>query len=79
LTVSRWSQVENCDSPRNWPDPRAQLREGLLGASRASFAIAQEVERELLDARRMPLAERRERPLVAVLCAFDQDGSLSRA
>src|SRR5262245_43004690 len=54
-------------------DAGAQLGERLLRRIAGVLRIAEEVERKLLDARRVPLAERLERLRITVFCAFDQD------
>ena len=54
-------------------DPRAELGQRLLGRIASIFRIVQEVPGELLHTRGVPLAERRERLPVAVLCSFHQN------
>ena len=78
LTTRRCSQVENCDSPRNWRIRTHELRERLLRGVARVLRVAQEMQRELLDARRVALAERRERLPVAVFRAASR-GSGRRA
>ena len=59
--------------PPELPDPSAELREGLLRRVARILRVAQHVQRELLDARRVPFAQRFESARVAVFCPFDQD------
>ena len=73
LTTSRCSQVENCDSPLNWPTRCDELHERLLRGVARVLGVAQDVERDPLDPRGVALAERRQRQLVSVLRAPHQN------
>src|SRR5439155_10093186 len=55
-------------------DAHAELRQRLLRRVARVLAIAEQMARQLLHARRMPLAERLQRTRVAVLCSSHQDG-----
>src|SRR5262249_26279167 len=54
-------------------DPCAELRERFLGGIACIFAVAQQMERELLDTGCVTLAERLECSRVPVFCPFDQN------
>jgi hypothetical protein len=54
-------------------DPDAQLDERLLRCVTRVFGIGEDMGRDALDARRVAVAERVERTLVAVLRSSDQD------
>ena len=74
LTTSRCSQVENCDSPAELADPAHELHERLLGRVARVLGVAEHVQRDPLDARRVPLAERGERGPVTVFGTANEDG-----
>ena len=74
LTTSRCSHVENCDSPRNWCDPPHELHERLLGRVARVVGVAQDVQRDPVDALGMPVAERLEGALVSVFRSPDENG-----
>ena len=68
LTTSRWSQVENCASPRNWRIRTQSFASASCAASRASSPSPSRWRLELLDARargarRAPRAPAGRRPL----------------
>jgi biotin-[acetyl-CoA-carboxylase] ligase BirA-like protein len=52
---------------------QAELGEGFLGCVASVLGIGKHLRREPLDARSMPLAQRRQRRRIAVLCSLDQD------
>jgi len=54
-------------------DPHAELGECLLSGVAGVLGVGEQVTGEAFDLCRMTLAKRLERPLVAVLCSFDQD------
>ena len=73
LTTSRWSQVANWDSPRNWRSRRQSLASASWAASRASSGSASTcaARRSTRGACRSQSAA--SASAVAVLCSLDQD------
>jgi biotin-[acetyl-CoA-carboxylase] ligase BirA-like protein len=53
--------------------PQAELGERLLGGVASVLRVGEHLRGEPLDARGVPLAERRQRQRVAVFCSLDQD------
>ena len=74
LTTSRWSQVENCDSPRNWPTRCTSFTSDSCAASRASSGSRSTWSASRWTRSDVPRAERVERKCVTVFRAPDENG-----
>src|SRR5215213_2597838 len=59
--------------PAELPQPETELGEGLLGGVSCILGIREQVRGQALDARSVPLAQRGERPRIAVFRSLDED------
>ena len=66
--------MPNWASPRNWPILRHELRQRVLGGVARILGVSQDVQRDLVGARGVALAERLQGLLVSVFGAAHEDG-----
>ena len=77
FTTRRWSQVENCEPPRNCFSRTHTFASASCAASRASSGSRRNVPRKPLDLRRVPREQRLERRRSPSFARVTRIGSLS--